>query len=297
MARASLNAQFILTRTRLNKEIIELSETVLQVPHSPVAPPTGHRRSGRTSSLHRAQYCVDPISNVLISGVFGAILRDLKCPDQSLDGQGILECSIHFDKDAFAFKDLLPGNMGGETSNIIISAANVSLLRWAGSLSLRLDNIALRLAISIAFPTSLVALNVLPDPDRRNDLLQTLQRRGIYTATDSRLTAQIPYTLPVGLGSRFYQLKQQSARNELIEEFRSWAQQHHGHIAETRYQLMSDGWSIIGVLGKGCMRRRCRMQGNLGAQRQVYHYESLSCGVSRPRVIESSHILDQYLCV
>lgn len=89
MARASLNAQFILTRTRLNKEIIELSETVLQVPHSPVAPPTGHRRSGRTSSLHRAQYCVDPISNVLISGVFGAILRDLKCPDQSLDGQGI----------------------------------------------------------------------------------------------------------------------------------------------------------------------------------------------------------------
>ena len=92
---------------------------------------------------------------------------------------------------------------------------------------------------------------------------------------------QIPYTLPVGLEFRFYQLKRQSARNELIDNFRIWAQQRHGHIAETRYQLMSDGWSIIGVLGKGCMRRRCRMQGNLGAQRKVYHYESLSCGVSR----------------
>ena len=155
-------------------EILGFSEVIVAIDHMPCTPPAVAGRSARTQTLHQVQYTFDPEKKVLISNTFGAEIRNLRSQHKSFDRQGTISCKINFEIDQFVFRDVLPGNMTSRTSLIIVKSAKLMLIRWKGTVGLRLDNIIIKEGAFINFLSSLIASNVVPDLQKNKTLLQTV---------------------------------------------------------------------------------------------------------------------------
>ena len=220
-------------------EILGFSEVIVALDLMPCTPPAVAGRNARTQTLHQVQYTFDPEKKVLISNTFGAEIRNLRSQHKSFDRQGIISCEINFEIDQFVFRDVLPGNMKSRTSLIIVRSAKLSLIRWKGTVGLRLDNIVLKEGVMINFPPSLIALNVVSDMQQNKTLLQTVVDGYALRPADARLKTQAEFHIPDGLAMQFYCRKQTSSQTKTVEAFRAWAKLHHDDLARNQYNLMA----------------------------------------------------------